>query len=832
MPYVIDEVSIEGFRGINKRFKLKMHEGVCLLYGRNGTGKTSFLQAIEWCLTGKLPYLRGRELRFEDAIVNMFHPNKTAVVSLVLKDGNGKALTVTRRRKMAKSTTRGKSYLQVETDEELFKDGEAQQKLKQLLGITSDDFPKIVYLHQEAIRDIVTADPKEMSQTIDRLLGTFELRELAEALDMGRIIKREMKNLRARAETLERDKIVFVVRMRERLNQEKETLLKKGYAENQLAVENVANMVNSAIEDIKGIASQLGSPAPIIKIPELSSESIAETVDEAEKELKTLDRFRATAYSQQEEMRLHLENLRRQYEEAEKSLQEFGPVTPESLLEKKKEIEDQLEQSRPQLENLQKSVSGLVEAKIKLDSALQQIDVHKNQIAEIEQSFGDEKQHLESIQKLKSNLAELEGEIHKFSAHAQIVSLALEFLEKSKPEECPVCNQPIDYQSVVSKLKKDTQILVSENIARLREEEKEVRKNLRDIEKSLEKYRGIGDRLASEEAKLEAVRKEIEAIVGKKIAPSFDIDQAIKDSKQEISGLNAQITTLTNKSLKLDQKYNALRACVDKLGEVQSSIQEAIKSSNVGKKLIQDLQDEIERIRQKAKSYEDTKAIDEAEARIEAIKEFVEYLQNKEELERLEKELPQVTKLVSDLKARIEKLSVLEGSLEAMRQVATAYQKELVTTTLGTLEDSINHFYSGILGHPFFVKLRLEPEEERPFIYSIKGLSSDLTQSTYIPTRFSNTQMNIVALSIFLSNNTKIAGNLALVVMDDPAQSMDERHKEALIRSIRDLSMNRQVVLATQDIELKNAAEEICKDKLHTYEFSKWSTEELQVASN
>ena len=777
-------------------------------------------------MTGKLPYLEGREFRYEDAIVNMFHPEKTAVVSIVLKDENGKALTVTRRRKMAKSTTRGKSYLRVETDEELLKDDKGQQKLEQILGVTTEDFPKIVYLHQEAIRDIVTADPKEMSQTIDRLLGTFELRELAEALDMGRIIKRETKNLRARADTLERDKIVFVVRMRERLNQEKETLLKKGYTENQLTVENVANMVNSIIEDIKGIASQLGSPPPIIEAPQLSSESIADTVNEAEKELKTLDRFRATAYSQQEKIRLNLENLRRQHEEAEKSLQEFGTVTPESLLEKKKEIEDQLEQSRPQLENLQRSVNRLVEAKIKLESASQQSDMLRKQIAEIERSFGDEKQHLDSIQKLKSNLAELEDKIRKFSAHAQIVSLALEFLEKSKPEECPVCNQHIEYQSVVSKLKKDTQILVSENITRLRKKEEEARKNLRDTEKSLGKYKDISTRLASEEAKLETVRKEVESIIGKKIDPSFDIDQAIDESRQEISDLTAHIATLTNKSLELDQKYNALKTCMDKLGKVQSSIQKATKSSNVGKKLTQDLQNEIERIQDKAKSYEDTEAIDEAETKIEAIKKLVEYLQNKEELERLEKELPQVTKLVSDLKVRVEKLSALEGSLEAMRQITMAYQRDVVTTTLGALEDSINHFYSSILSHPFFAKLRLEPEEERPFIYSIKGSNSDLTQSTYIPTRFSNTQMNIVALSIFLSNNTKMAGNLALVVMDDPAQSMDDEHKRALARMIQMLSMNKQIIIATQDLEMKKALDSECK-RQHTFELNSWSPEEL-----
>ena len=377
MPYIIDEIAIEGFRGINKGLKLKVQEGLCLLYGRNGTGKTSVLRAIEWCLSGKLPYLEGREFRYEDAIVNMFHPQKTAVVSLVLKNENGKTLTITRRRKMGKSTTRGKSYLQVETDEKLLKNDEGQQKLEQILGVTSEDYSKIVHLHQEAIRDIVTADPKEMSKTIDRLLGTFELRELIEALNMERIIKREIKNLKTRSDALERDKITFVVRMRERLNEERETLLKKGYAENQLTVEYVTNRVSVALEDINEIAKKLGSPASIIEAPELSSESIANTVDIVEKEIKTLDRFRATAYSQQEEIRLNLENLRGQYEEAEKNLQDFGTTTPESLLEQKKEIEEQLKQFRPQLDNLQQGVNGLVEAKIKRNSAIEQIDVLK-----------------------------------------------------------------------------------------------------------------------------------------------------------------------------------------------------------------------------------------------------------------------------------------------------------------------------------------------------------------------------------------------------------------------------------------------------------------------
>jgi ABC-type lipoprotein export system ATPase subunit len=132
------------------------------------------------------------------------------------------------------------------------------------------------------------------------------------------------------------------------------------------------------------------------------------------------------------------------------------------------------------------------------------------------------------------------------------------------------------------------------------------------------------------------------------------------------------------------------------------------------------------------------------------------------------------------------------------------------------------------MGHPFFAKLRLEPEEEHPFIYSIKASSSDLTRSTYIPTRFSNTQMNVVALSIFLSNNLRMSGNLALIIMDDPAQSMDEEHRKALTRMIKTLATDKQIIIATQDLEMKKAMDTEGQ-KYQTYQFTSWKPEELVI---
>lgn len=43
---------ISGFRGFNPEVKIDFNAPVVVLYGENATGKSSTLNAIEWCLFG------------------------------------------------------------------------------------------------------------------------------------------------------------------------------------------------------------------------------------------------------------------------------------------------------------------------------------------------------------------------------------------------------------------------------------------------------------------------------------------------------------------------------------------------------------------------------------------------------------------------------------------------------------------------------------------------------------------------------------------------------------------------------------------------------------
>lgn len=105
----LEEMQIEGFRGINDQTSIEFGDNFHLLFGPNGTGKSSIIQAIHWCLTGKVPYLSGGDFRREDAIVNLFSKKKKANVSLFLNI-NGKKVIVTRTRTMKKTSSRARAF--------------------------------------------------------------------------------------------------------------------------------------------------------------------------------------------------------------------------------------------------------------------------------------------------------------------------------------------------------------------------------------------------------------------------------------------------------------------------------------------------------------------------------------------------------------------------------------------------------------------------------------------------------------------------------------------------------------------------------------------------
>jgi exonuclease SbcC len=165
----IGHLTIEGFRGLNKRVEMSFDRKspITLLKGPNGFGKTSTLQAIEWCLTGSLMFFSGGDFTREDALVNLFHPDKKGFVEMALEDDRN-SIKIRRSKKMGRSTGRGGSSLDVTIDGENLTDDDAESSLQKTIFESVDEPAALFHLHQDSIRQILMADPKERSRAIER----------------------------------------------------------------------------------------------------------------------------------------------------------------------------------------------------------------------------------------------------------------------------------------------------------------------------------------------------------------------------------------------------------------------------------------------------------------------------------------------------------------------------------------------------------------------------------------------------------------------------------------------------------------------------------------
>ena len=87
----LTSLKVEGFRGIGPAQTLSVHAGpgLTLIVGRNGSGKSSFAEALEVLFTGDSKRWEGRSKIWKEGWRNLHRPHPTSVEASLLVEGPG-----------------------------------------------------------------------------------------------------------------------------------------------------------------------------------------------------------------------------------------------------------------------------------------------------------------------------------------------------------------------------------------------------------------------------------------------------------------------------------------------------------------------------------------------------------------------------------------------------------------------------------------------------------------------------------------------------------------------------------------------------------------------
>lgn len=182
-------LKIRGFRGFAAEQDLHFGAPMVLLLGENHQGKSSTLNAIEWCLYGEECYggSSGIRERINWEVANRHLPGSDVRVELHLGDGDAVFVLTRSLRPQARRARPQQELTLAQPGGHTLAGGDADAALRRLLRTSYRDFTTTVYQRQEVIRALLTDEPLRRNDALDRLLGLAAHRNLVAAIDDARL---------------------------------------------------------------------------------------------------------------------------------------------------------------------------------------------------------------------------------------------------------------------------------------------------------------------------------------------------------------------------------------------------------------------------------------------------------------------------------------------------------------------------------------------------------------------------------------------------------------------------------------------------------------------
>lgn len=500
--WTLSRVVAEGFRGLNQVVTMECGDQATLLLASNGKGKSSVLGAIEWCLFGSLMYQQP-ENRTNDEIVNMHGSSGEARIRLELIGNEGK-LVIERTRAVRKRDT---ALAVTKPDGDELEGDEAAAYLFRTLGLTFDDFYRAVFLHQESIRGLLTDQPRDRDEALDRLFGLEKFRDIAAAIPVSLVRKAavEIEGKKQRAT----DKLSGAASVAEQ-NRSKylREALEVGFDESSLSLEI-------------GVAT---------------AGPLRDRLDRACRE----DGQTLASLPQVEEVE-DLEKVARKAKETTKTLRLAGAK------------DSPVDRATSRLVDLQRLSKSFAYARQELQDISENHAVQRTGLGEPD-AVEDKKAGL------RERLNALKGEREALDGRSKVIGDALSYLRTMPTEtQCPVCEQEISSEQVVASLEKRLEGSEREEQERISAETTEASTELDEIADREKAFAKLEEARRKAQEEVSEIELEVRSAITK---PYNDTLSALDEEEHTII---SQLDALKEAATRREEDLQAIDSEADRL---------------------------------------------------------------------------------------------------------------------------------------------------------------------------------------------------------------------------------------------------------------------------
>ena len=786
---IISKIELENIRSHNKT-EIPFTEGINVITGNTGSGKSSILMSVEYALFGRIG--EGKE----EGKMLLRRNSSEGKIKITIKNDNDE-YEISRGLKRINDSVRNddsKNYINKNNERVDLQNraSDINSYVKKVLKIESENpletFETITYIKQDELKTLIFETGQYKQEYIDDLL---QLNKYLNVYDSTKEIINKIKN------EIELDK--------------KELQL----SVDQNDIIKIENKINENKNKIKTLKEEAINNQTLLNDKTVGkSQKESELEFERDKKIKFEKISTEIRIKENEKSKLELEKTRIT-QKIDETRKDIKPIEKSKIHEIENVINDLEKQNKLEDENVKKLYEKFFQIEYSYKKA-------KNETSELQKEIEDENKNLnklnleqEELERQAKNINEIENK-EELAGRVYELDNLIKDLEKERSQSiekgfCIMCGNRITDQTHLEK----------------------------EYSSKISKYKNEIERLTNIANSIKYSKNELEKNIGLNRI-------RIENTKNNLLKLESKLKE--NQNERKEKEYLDIKEAYEKEKQRSESVLMDLKNAREEMRLIQEQEKKLIEIDSYNNRIDElVKAISNYYLEITQLKEeLLEIKFDDKRLSELENEFKLISEEVNKLNYRLTEIKK-ETELRSSQLITDEHEKEELERKVKKKEElsklldkkenflkTISNLREDIRGIREYVRLRFINDFRSLFKTRFEELRNEVDYDIDIDNNYNviitagNEKMDARSLSggektsvaiayrLALSSLASILGGIGkneIIIMDEPTSGLDKEDINALTNAITKITDLKQIIIVTHEDNMKNIADNVIKLK-------------------